>query len=43
MSGTADFAAAPSERFMREQTAKMVPGTQLTVTTTSKWEMTRVR
>jgi hypothetical protein len=43
MSGTADFAAAPSEKFMREQTAKLLPGTQLTVTTTSKWEMTRVR
>jgi hypothetical protein len=43
MSGTAAFAAAPAERFMREQTEAIRPGTQLTVTTTSKWEMTRVR
>ncbi|HET9495180.1 MAG TPA: hypothetical protein VFR15_13200, partial [Chloroflexia bacterium] len=43
MSGTAAFAAVPVERFMREQTESIRPGTPLTVTTTSRWEMTRVR
>jgi hypothetical protein len=43
LSGTAPFAAAPAEKFMREQAEKIRPGTQLSVTTTSKWDMMRVR
>jgi hypothetical protein len=43
MSGTANFIAAPVERFIREQVDLIRPGTQLAVTTTSRWDMTRVR
>ena len=39
----ADFIAAHVESFIREQADLIRPGTELTVTTTSRWDMTRER